>query len=138
MLQRFNEPLDDLLERRLQAKADPDPAPLASHRPVPPLTQIFAAWPSRTIDAHTVIRPCGDAPDLHHLLELAMVRIYRRELPHPELIKKTFQHLQSLGTASLNQLQNPTQPNWSPAEAARLPEALGWLLKHGFAEIAPS
>ena len=66
-----------------------------------------------------------------------MVKIYRRELPPPVLIQKTFQHLQGLGTANLHQLQNLPEPSWSSAEAARLPEALGWLLKHGFAEVTP-
>ena len=67
-----------------------------------------------------------------------MVRIYRRELPPPELIQKAFQHLQSLGSASLHQLQNLPELNWSVTETARLPEALGWLLKHGFAEVTSS
>ena len=136
VLQRYSELLDDLQERRQLAKADPDLAPLASHRAIPPLTQIFSAWPSHTIDAHTYIRACGDATDLHHHLQLAMVRIYRRELPPTELIQKTFQYLQDLGSATLQELHNLPKPSWSATEATRLPEALGWLLKHGFAEVA--
>ena len=65
-----------------------------------------------------------------------MVRIYSGELPPPELILKTFRNLQTLGTSSLHQLQCLSKPDWSASEAARLPEALGWLLKHGFAEVA--
>ena len=67
-----------------------------------------------------------------------MVKIYQKELPPPELIQKAFLHLQALGTTNLHQLQNLPEPNWSATEAARLPEALGWLLKHGFAEVIPS
>ena len=65
-----------------------------------------------------------------------MVRIYRRELPPTELIQKTFQCLQGLGSATLHELHNLPKPSWSSTEATRLPEALGWLLKHGFAEVA--
>ena len=138
VLQRYSQLLDDLSERRHKAMASSALAPLASHRPIPPLAQIFAAWPSRRIGAHTAIKPCIDAPDLSQHLQLKMVRIYRKELPPPELIQKTYQHLQAMGRASLHQLQSPAQPGWSTAEAAQLPEALGWLLKHGFAEVAPS
>ena len=53
--------------------------------------------------------------DLHQHLKLEMVKIYRRELPPTELIQKTFQHLQSLGTASLHELQNLPKPSWSAA-----------------------
>lgn len=137
VLQQYNELLDDLRNKRLEAKADPALTPLATHRPIPPLAQIFASWPSVTVDAHTYVRPRGNAPELHHHLGLEMVKIYRRELPPPVLIQKTFQHLQGLGTANLHQLQNLPEPSWSSAEAARLPEALGWLLKHGFAEVTP-
>ncbi len=135
VLQRYSDLLDDLLERRQKALTNPDSAPLESLRAIPPLAQIFAAWPSRTIDAHTAIKPCGDSPNLHHYLKLAMVRIYRNELPPAQLIQKTFQQLQALGNPNLKQLQSLAQPSWSDAEAARLPEALGWLLKHGFAEV---
>ena len=138
ILQRYNELMDDLQERRQQAKADPALAPLKSHRPLPPLAQIFAAWPSRTIEAHTAIQPCGDASTLHQHLKLEMVKIYRRELPPTELIQKTFQHLQSLGTATLHELQNLPKARWSAAESARLPESLGWLLKNGFAAVDQS
>ena len=132
VLQHYSELLDDLQERRQLAKADPDLAPLASHRAIPPLTQIFAAWPSHTIGAHTCIRACGDATDLHHHLQLAMVRIYRRELPPTELIQKTFQYLQDLGSATLKSCTTcPSPAGLLPKP--RLPEALGWLLKHGFA-----
>ena len=65
-----------------------------------------------------------------------MVQIYSSELPPPELILKTFQKLQTLGTSSLHQLQSLSKLDWVASEAARLPEALGWLLKHGFAEVA--
>ena len=138
VLKQYSELLDDLRERRQKALADPSLTLLANHRPIPQLAQIFAAWPSRTIDAHTPIKPCGDALNLHRHLQLEMVRIYRMELPSPELIQKTFQHLQDLGTTSLHQLKNLANPKWSAAEAARLPEAMGWLLKHGFAAVAPS
>ena len=67
-----------------------------------------------------------------------MVRIYRNELPHPRLIQKTFKQLKAQGKSNLHQLQTMAQPIWSEAEAARLPEAIGWLLKHGFAEITSS
>ncbi len=138
VLQRYGELLNDLLMRRQRAQADPTLAPLASHRPIPPLPKIFAAWPSRTIDVHTSIKPCSNTADLQHQLQLAMVKIYQKELPPPELIQKAFLHLQALGTTNLHQLQNLPEPNWSATEAARLPEALGWLLKHGFAEVIPS
>ena len=136
VLNRYSELLDDLQERRQRAKEDPDLGPLASQLPIPPLAQIFAAWPSRTIDAHTPLQPYGDATNLNHHLRLKMVRIYRKELPPPELIQKTFQRMQGLGTANLHQLQNLPELSWSSAEAARLPEAVGWLLKHGFVEVA--
>ena len=67
-----------------------------------------------------------------------MVRIYRNELPPPELIQETFKQLQDLGNPNLHQLQSLAKPKWSDTEIARLPEALGWLLKHGFAEVALS
>ena len=138
VLQRYNELLDDLQERRQKAMANPTLALLGSHSPIPPLSKTFAAWPSCSIDALTAIKPCSDALDLHHYLQLTMVRIYQGELPPPELIQKTFQQLQTLGIASLQQLQNQSKPCWTTAEAARLPEAVGWLLKHGFAEVASS
>ena len=135
VLQRYSELLDDLLERRQQAMDDPYLAHITRNRPTPGLAQIFAAWPSRTIDAHTDIKPNGNSADLLHHLQLAMMRIYSSELPSPELILKTFQSLQTLGTSSLHQLQCLSKPDWSASEAARLAEAMGWLLKHGFAEV---
>ena len=138
VLQRYSGLLDDLQERRQKAHANPALAPLESHRPIPQLSQIFAEWPSRTIDAHTAIKPCGDFQELQHYLRLAMVRIYRNELPPPELIQETFKQLQDLGNPNLHQLQSLAKPKWSDTEIARLPEALGWLLKHGFAEVALS
>ncbi len=135
VLQRYSELLDDLLERRQKALEDPALAPFRSHRPIPPLAQIFSAWPSSTIDAHTHIKPCRNSSDLDRYLQLEMVRIYHNELPHPRLIQKSFQQLQALGNSNLHQLQTVAQPSWSDAETTRLPEALGWLLKHGFAEI---
>ena len=30
-----------------------------------------------------------------------------------------------------------TRPAWSINERERLPAAVGWLLKHGFAEVSP-
>ena len=138
VLRNYSELLNDLRERRKQAKADPTLAPLASQTPIPPLSQIFAAWPSCTIDAHTAVQTRGNSVDLQQHILLAMVRIYRKELPPPELIQKTFKHIQTLGTTSLHQLINLTNPDWSAAEAKRLPEAFGWLLKHGFAEVAAS
>ena len=128
--------LDELQERRQHAMADPSLAPLANQRPIPALAQIFTAWPSSTIDANTAVQACGNALDLHHHLGLAMARIYRRELPPPALIENTFRHLQAQGTTSLNQLNNLANPDLSAAEVNRLPEAFGWLLKHGFAEVA--
>ena len=138
VLNRYSDLLDDLLERRQKALTDPVRAPSESLQAIPELTQIFAAWPSRTIDSHTAIKPCGDSPNLHNYLQLAMVRIYRNELPPPQLIRKTFQQLQALGNPNLKQLQSLAQPSWSDEEASRLPEALGWLLKHGFAEVNPA
>ncbi len=138
VLQKYSELVDDLQEKRQQARADHSLAALAGHRPMPPLAQIFAAWPSCTIDAHTEIRPYGNFADLNHHLQLAMVRIYRNELPSPELILKTFQILETMGTSSLHKLQCLSKPDWSNSEAERLPEAVGWLLKHGFAEVAQS
>ena len=136
VLQRYSELLDELQERRQHAMADPSLAPLANQRPIPALAQIFTAWPSSTIDANTAVQACGNALDLHHHLGLAMARIYRRELPPPALIENTFRHLQAQGTTSLNQLNNLANPDLSAAEVKRLPEAFGWLLKHGFAEVA--
>ena len=135
VLHRYSDLLDYLLERRQKAQSNPDLSPMKSHRPIPPLAEIFAAWPSRTIDTHTAIKPCGNAPDLHNYLQLAMVRLYRSELPPPRLIQKTFQQLKALGNPNLKQLLNLAEPSWDEAEAARLPEAIGWLLKHGFAEV---
>ena len=135
VLQHYSELLDDLREKRQQAKADPALAPLANHRPIPPLAQIFASWPSFTVDAH-LRQAMWQRSALHQHLQLAMVRIYRGIAPsctHP----KTFQHLQGIGAANLHQLQNLPETSWSADEAARLPEALGWLLKHGFAEVTP-
>lgn len=137
VLQQYSQLLDELLERRQEAMGDSSLASLASHLPIPPLSQIFAAWPSRTIDAHSIIKPCGNADDLHDYLQLKMIRIYRGELSPHELIRKTFKRLQGLGNASLHQLQSLPNSEWSADEARRLPEALGWLLKHGFAEVAP-
>ena len=136
VLHRYSELLDDLLERRQQAIGDSCFAHLTGNGPTPSLTEIFAAWPSHTIDANINIKPNGNSADLHHHLQLAMVRIYRSELPPAELILKTFQKLQTLGTSSLHQLKCLSKSDWSASEAARLPEALGWLLKHGFAEVA--
>ena len=138
VLQRYSELLDDLLERRQKAIEDPALAPLRSHRPIPPLAQIFSAWPSCTINTHTMINACGNPLDLHRYLQLEMVRIYRNELPHPRLIQKTFKQLKAQGKSNLHQLQKMAQPSWSEAETARLSEAIGWLLKHGFAEITSS
>ncbi|WP_115161090.1 glycosyltransferase family 4 protein [Synechococcus sp. UW86] len=138
VLHRYSELMDDLQKRRQDAKADPALAPLASHHPIPPLTQIFAAWPSRKINFHTPIKPCGEITELQKHLQLAMVQIYRKELPPPELIQKVFKQLQSLGTASLNRLLNLPEHCWAVKEAERLPETMGWLLKHGFAKVTSS
>ena len=136
VLRRYSELM--MICRRDVNAGDPALSPLKSHPPLPPLAQIFAAWPSHTIDAQTSIQPCGNASSLHQHLQLEMVRIYRRELPPAELIQKTFQQLQNLGNASLHELQNLPNPSWSATEAALLPESLGWLLKHGFAAVDPS
>jgi alpha-maltose-1-phosphate synthase len=136
VLQHYSELLNDLHERRQLAMSDPCLAGLANYRPTPALAQIFEAWPSCTINAHTDIKSFGDSADLYRHLQLTMVRIYSNELPPPELILKTFQILETLGNSSLHKLQCMSKPDWSNAEAARLPEALGWLLKHGFAEVA--
>lgn len=135
VLKQYNQLLDELADRRRQAMLDPALAGLASLRPIPPLSQVFAAWPSQVIDAHTPMHACGDEASLKRQLQLAMVQIYRNELPPTALILKAFARLQSLGQANLQQLQAVNDPAWTAHDHCRLAEAIGWLLKHGFAEV---
>ena len=64
-----------------------------------------------------------------------MVKIYRNELPPTTLILKAFTKLQSLGHASLQELADNKQAFWTTPDLKRLAEAVGWLLKHGFAKF---
>jgi glycosyltransferase involved in cell wall biosynthesis len=136
VLAQYAQLLDELAQRRSRALADPSLAPLAQLRPIPPLPQVFAAWPSRAFTASTRLQAtaAADAASLEQVLALAMVRLYRSELPPLQLIQAVHAQLRGRGPASLPELQALASPPWPPAEAGRLAEALGWLLKHGFVE----
>ena len=138
VLQQYAALLDQLGERRARALADPALAPLARLRPIPPLAEVFAVWPSRQLTATTRLQlaPGASTAGLEQLLNLAMVQLYRSELPPELLIRVVFSQLQRQGPASLAELQALASPSWPAAEAPRLAEALGFLLKHGQLEVA--
>ena len=138
VLQQYAALLDQLGERRARALADPALAPLARLRPTPPLAEVFAVWPSRQLTATTRLQlaPAASTAGLEQLLNLAMVQLYRSELPPELLIRVVFSQLQRQGPASLAELQALASPSWPAAEAPRLAEALGFLLKHGQLEVA--
>ena len=136
VLKQYNDLLDELADRRRHAMADPALATLAALQPIPPLTEIFNSWPTRIIDAHALIQARGDRDTLNRHLKLEMVNIYESELPPRQLVLDAFSKLQSLGSQSLKQLQTLDDPPWQPCDRSRLAEAIGWLLKHGFAEVS--
>ena len=138
VLNQYSELLDVLADRRRHAMKSTRYAHLAGMKPIPALSQIFKAWPSHVISDRNAIHACGNKSDLIRQLQLEMVVIYRNELPPVSLILKAFIKLQSLGHASLRELKENKLTCWSTSERQHLAEALGWLLKHGFAEVAQS
>ena len=137
VLKHYSDLLDELADRRRLAMGSTNHVNLAAMKPIPPLVEIFKAWPSKVIDVNTSIQTCGDEDTLVKHLHLGMVVIYRNELPPSRLILKAFNQLQGLGHATMQQLKDHNQADWSPSERNRLAEAVGWLLKHGFAEVCP-
>ena len=135
VLNQYSELLDFLADRRCHAMKSAKHAKLASMKPIPALSQVFRAWPSQVINESTSLKACGNKVDLIRQLQLGMVMIYRNELPPTTLILKAFTHLQLMGHASLQQLENENQKAWSINELNHLAAAVGWLLKHGFAEV---
>ena len=138
VLNQYSELLDLLADRRRHAMKSARYTHLAGMKPIPALSQIFKAWPSHVISDRNAIHACGNKSDLIRQLQLEMVVIYRNELPPASLILKAFIKLQSLGHTSLRELKENKLTCWSTSERQHLAEALGWLLKHGFAEIAQS
>lgn len=134
VLNQYGDLLDALKDRRQHAMKSAKHAHLAAIKPIPPLSQVFQAWPSHVINDNSLINACGKQSDLISHLQLGMVIIYQNELPPPELILKVFSQLQRLGQATMRQIEENSQIAWSASERQRLSEAIGWLLKHGFAK----
>ena len=135
VLKEYSNLLDDLADRRQHASNSVKHANLASMKPIPALPQVFKSWPSQVIDKNSSLQACGNQSDLINHLQLKMVVIYLSELPPTTLILKAFTHLQRLGHASLQELLDDKRADWSTKELKQLAEAIGWLLKHGFAEV---
>ena len=64
-----------------------------------------------------------------------MVVIYRKELPPTQLILKVFLRLHDLKLTTFEQLKQDKKAKWSASDHKRIAEAVGWLIKHGFAKI---
>ena len=138
ILNEYSALLDSLKDRRQHATNGVKNAKLACIKPIPELSEIFKSWPSHVIDKHASLQACGSEADLIRQLQLGMTVIYRNELPPSTLILKAFSQLQRLGHASLQQLEDDRQAFCSKKELKHLAGAVGWLLKHGFAEVCPS
>lgn len=138
VLSQYAELLNELADRRARAQADPALAPLADLRPIPGLQQIFAAWPSQTLTSDTALQqvPGTSAAQLDEALDLLAFRLYSKALPSAALIRAAYGQVCRQGPISLADLLERPDLAWArSAKAARLAEALGWLLKQGF--IAP-
>ena len=135
ILTQYSELLDELAHRRDMAMRSDDQSNLRLMKPIPPLFQVFKAWPTQVISNETQIQVCNDEDSLIRVLQLGMIKIYRNELPPSEVILKTFQELENLGQASLKQLFECSEKGWSVNDRDRLAESVGWLIKHGFAKV---
>ena len=93
VLNQYCDLLDELADRRRTAGGKSKYVHLESIKPIPPLFEIFDAWPTQVIDARTSIQTCFDIDTLEKHLQLGMVMIYRNELPHTA-------HLESVSKAA--------------------------------------
>ena len=130
VLAQYAQLLDELADRRACAMADPALAPLAQLRPIPSLSFVFASWPSRRLTTSTRLQAAAsaDVVALQRALALDAFQIYRQELPPEAVIHEVFARLLAEGALAFSDF---------PAPHPRCAEALGWLLKHGFLEVAP-
>ena len=107
---------------------------IETSKPIPELAEIFSEWPSKVISKETAIKAAKTVPELEHYLELKMIQIYKEILPSRELILQTFELINKNGITSLNQLNKSSQSDYTVINNYRFLEAVGWLLKHGFAQ----
>ena len=134
VLNQYSDLLNSLADRRRHAMKSSNQANLAEIKPIPALSNVFQAWPSHVINEQSPIRTHGNKHDLVRQLQLEITMIYRNELPPTALILKAFNQLQYLGQANLQLLKEHKEIDWSNDERKHLAAAIGWLLKHGFAE----
>ena len=135
VLNQYCDLLDDLADRRRVASGKLENVIFTSIKPIPPLFEIFNAWPTQAINANTSIQTCCDIDTLEKHLQLGMVVIYHNELPPTPLILKVFRRLHDLNETTFEQLKQDKHAQWSASDYTRLAEAVGWLIKHGFAKI---
>ena len=135
VLKRYLELLDELKDRRKQAINNKTLSQLQAKQHMPELANIFAAWPTSTISAETKLKARGDVSTLQKYLKLSITKIYRKEMPVFSLILNTFIHLKNYEKANLNKLIDSSSNNFMISDNHRTAEAIGWLLKNGFAEV---
>ncbi len=135
ILKRYEELLDELKDRRKQAINNITLSQLNAKQQMPELASIFAAWPSSSIDANAQIKTKGDVSSLQKHLELSIVKIYRNEMPNPELLLETFIHVNTIEKVSLNEITKDSSWASNKYDYHLFAQSIGWLLKNGFAEV---
>ena len=131
ILGRYKDMLDELKLLRMHALSQTS---ITNIKPLPMLADIFSEWPNRVIDSNTKIIAQGDISGLEKFLELQIIQIYKNELPPKELIIKTFELLSKAPMANVNQLKRFDANNFATVNDHRFLQAIGLLLKHGFAK----
>lgn len=134
VLSSYNNMLDELKLLRTHALSKSSMPSTSNIKPLPMLADIFSEWPSKVINANTKIIATGDINNLKRFLDLQMIQIYNNELPPKTLIVKTFELLSKAPMSNINQLKQFDNNNFSVVTDRRFLEAIGLLLKHGFAK----